>query len=161
MGRAIDFFFTEQGNESRTIFTSAGTPRTTPYLRASTVASITLEGLLRLASRNATPDEGEPHARRCGGGQGLADGQPGECAQRCDSSDGWMGWPQHARPPGAPIDVLYDWHRRSLLAVTEDDIQAWDRTRNPGSHGGLIGPAPGASRTGCKRAWIAFAWYRT
>ncbi len=31
LGRAIDFFFTEQGRESRTTFTSAGTQRTTRY----------------------------------------------------------------------------------------------------------------------------------
>ena len=39
------------------------------------------------------------------------------------------------------MDVLYDWASRGVLGVTKEDVVAWEITRNPGAHGGLIGPA--------------------
>ncbi len=95
--------------------------------------------MLRLASRNATPDDGShTPADREAVKYWLANTKAEFTPRFVKRLRGWLDSLSHRRT----IDVLWDWQRRHLLGVTEEDVKAWDRTRNPGAHGHLIGPAP-------------------
>ncbi|HLJ92756.1 MAG TPA: hypothetical protein VKU02_06120 [Gemmataceae bacterium] len=142
LGRAIDFFLTDQGERvAQHLYLCWDTADNALPTRLA-VASICVEGLLRIASQS--PNRGDPGYTQADRGafeRWLERNPDGLTARFIARLRGFFGMLGQKRP----VDVLRDWQTRGLLSVTEEDIEAWENTRNPSAHAELIGPA--ADRT--------------
>lgn len=140
LGPCIDFFLTDSGEEVAQHLYVCWDSADNAFATQLAVASIALEGLLRLAA-------GSPGS-----------GQQSSLAADRDTFETWLDRnPESLTPhfiarlrgflgmlnqPPRPVDILRSWRARQLLGVNDQDIEAWSRTRNSSAHAALIAPAP-------------------
>jgi hypothetical protein len=138
LGKAIDFFLTEQGECVAHHLYLCWDTADNAWATRFTVASICVEGLVRLATQ---ADAGDAGGHTC---EDVAAARQWLVANEATLSPrfvarirGFLGTLNHQRP----VDILRRWQRQGLLGVTAEEVAAWQELRNPGAHAGLVGPA--------------------
>jgi hypothetical protein len=135
LGQSVSFFLTERGTQVARYLHLCWDTADNDIQTRMTIASVAVEGLLLLATSQATPPD------------------PGFTPQDVDAAAAWLraneatlsprfvarlrnllGTLNHRRP----IDVLQDWRRRGVLGVTAEDVTAWQDLRNSTAHARLI-----------------------
>jgi len=137
LGLAINFFLTERGTQvARHMHLCWDTADNDIQTQMST-ASIVAEGLLLLAtSRAQPPDPGFTPQDREAASRWLRENEQTLSPRFVARVRGLLGTLNHRRP----IDVLQDWRQRSVLCVTQDDVEAWRELRNSTAHARLVEP---------------------
>jgi hypothetical protein len=139
LGQAIDFFITAHGRTMAQHLALCWDTADNHLPTRLAVASICVEALLRLASQGgAGDDRGYTDADQAAITAWIAAQQSCLSPRFAARVRGFVAALNHKRP----VDILWDWQRRGFLAVTADDIEAWESIRHPATHGGLAAGAP-------------------
>jgi hypothetical protein len=146
IGGATDFFLTETGERAAGYLNLCWDTADNDLTTRMAVAGSSLEGLLRMVSPKGAGSAGN-----------SADTEAVD--KWLEGSVGVLSPSFHARLTGLlksmsdrrPVDVLRDWEARHILGVTREDIDAWQKTRNPAAHGAL--PMPGLDREDLQLAY--------
>ncbi|MBI3811365.1 MAG: hypothetical protein HY283_04060 [Nitrospirae bacterium] len=141
LGQAIDFFLTPEGKQVALHLYVCWNTADDVLSKQLAIASISVEALLRLvppqsfsdADPGWTPDD------RALLEKWLEENKNRLSPRFVNRVNGFMGSLGDKRPK----DILWDWQRRGLLGVNDDDIDAWQKTRNPATHGGFSSRPPG------------------
>jgi hypothetical protein len=144
VGNSADFFMSDVGQRVAEHFALCWDAADNSLPTQLALAGICLEGLLGIASPDRKcPDPGFTPSDRLMTEQWLSDCGPAGGPRFPELSprfikriEGFLNSLQHLRP----VDILRDWERRGVLGVTNDDIVAWQRTRNAAAHARLAGP---------------------
>lgn len=140
LGSAVDFFLTAQGREVAEHLELCWDTADNDFTTSITVVAITLESLLRMASKSVAI--GEPRYTSDDRDALLSwiEARVGLRTRRfLDRVHSFVNSLDHQRP----IDVFWSFHRQGLLGVTPEDIDAWQHSRNRAAHGALAGTRPG------------------
>lgn len=143
LGKAIDFFLTKEGQKVAQYLDLCWDTADNDFRTNVALVSICVESLLRLASK------------------GLPEKDPSYTPADRDALLSWVGSEEGSlttrflsRVRGfintlgqrRPIDVLWAWQGEGLLGVTPEDIDAWEKSRNPSAHGAFGGQFPDAAQ---------------
>lgn len=139
LGRAIDFFMTERGEQvARHLYLCWDTADDAFPTRLA-VAGICVEALLRMAAEGSEDsDRGYTERDKAAIEEWLTANNASLSKRFVKRLRGFIGALDHRRP----VDILWEWQRSGRLGVTAEDIYAWEKTRNPAAHGSLAGRAP-------------------
>lgn len=141
LGQAIDFFLTKEGRRVADHLFLCWDAADNAFSTQLAVASISLEGLISLIPHQPGTDKGA-EAESEGGGSTGADvealekwlGQKEVSEAFANRLRGTVAAFKHRRP----ADVIWDWQRKGLLGVTQEDIDAWKKARNRAAHGAAV-----------------------
>jgi|ERR1051326_8025620 hypothetical protein len=135
LGPAIDFFLTDLGRRVGHHLEMCWDTVDNTMATFLTVVSISLEGLVRLASGGSGPiDPGYAESDREAINAWLTAQAANLSPRFVQRMRGFLGALHHRRP----VDVLHDWQRRGFLAVSSDDIESWEVIRHRAAHARLI-----------------------
>jgi hypothetical protein len=145
LGQAIAFFQTTEGKRVADYLFPCWDAADNAFSTQLLLASISLEGLFSFIPHQLGTDKvGD---KESDGGQNTeADVEALEKWLRTAKDKETITEAFAKRVQGAvrafmnrrPADVLWDWQRKGLLGVTEEDIDAWKKTRHRAAHGAAV-----------------------
>lgn len=139
LGRAIDFFITERGEQVARHLYLCWDTADNAFPTQLAVVGICVEALLRIASQNSKgTDSGYTDNDRAALEAWLGKTKDSLSERFVARLQGFIAALHHRRP----VDILWEWQRNARLGVSAEDIDAWEKTRHPAAHGGLGGRIP-------------------
>lgn len=139
LGKTIDFFLTKQGRKVAQILDLCWDTVDNDFNTRIALVSISVESLLRLASEGHPEKDSSYTPADRDALLSWVEGAGSSLTERfLKRVHGFI----NALSQRRPIDVLWSWHREDKLGITLEDIDAWEKSRNPSAHGAFAGPLP-------------------
>jgi hypothetical protein len=138
LAQATEFFLTEDGRRVAGYLHLCWDTADNDITTRMAIASISLEGLLRMVSPDRRRDD-ESYTQADVGlvREWLNTSECRLSPRFIKRLEGFLDGLRHRRP----VDILHGWQARGVLAVTRADLEAWENGRNPAAHGVLAWPA--------------------
>jgi hypothetical protein len=132
LGLAIDFFLTELGQRVAHYLYLCWDTADNSHVTRLTTSSICLEGLMREAAKSMGPTKPHVDHADLNAFRTWRSSQPDGLSQQfLNRLNGLVS----SFSSLTAKDIFRDWINRQVLEVTKDDLNSWDKIRNPSAHG--------------------------